>query len=97
MFTRIGRLVVRHPWKVIGAWLVAAALVVALSPTVDDIVNEDDKAFVPDSYESSKAAAAEAKRLRRQRTGRRSSSSSGPMAGSCERRTAARSQTPLSG
>jgi putative drug exporter of the RND superfamily len=61
MFTRIGRFVVRHPWKVIGVWLVAAALVVALSPTVDDIVNEDDKAFVPDSYESSKAATAEAR------------------------------------
>jgi RND superfamily putative drug exporter len=46
---------------VIAAWVVAAVLVVGFSPTVDDIVNEDDKAFVPDSYESARASAAEEK------------------------------------
>jgi putative drug exporter of the RND superfamily len=60
MFARIGHFVVRHPWKIIVAWVAVAALVVALSPPIDDVVNQDDKSFVPDSYESSKASAAEA-------------------------------------
>ena len=61
MFARIGHFVVRHPWKIIVAWVIAAAVVVALSPPIDDVVNQDDKSFVPDSYESSKASAAESK------------------------------------
>lgn len=28
MFTRLGRFVVHHPWKVIAAWVVAAAAVI---------------------------------------------------------------------
>ena len=61
MFTRIGRLAVRHPWRVIGAWLAIAAAVIAFSPSIDSVVNEDDTAFVPDHYESVRAdTAAEA-------------------------------------
>jgi RND superfamily putative drug exporter len=61
MFARIGRVAVRHPWRVIAAWLAIAAAVIAFSPTIDSIVNEDDTAFVPDHYESVRAdAAAEA-------------------------------------
>jgi uncharacterized membrane protein YdfJ with MMPL/SSD domain len=30
MFSRVGQFVVRHPWRVIAAWVVAAVLVVAL-------------------------------------------------------------------
>jgi putative drug exporter of the RND superfamily len=55
MFTRIATFVVRRPWQVIAAWLVAIALVAGLSPVVDDVVNQDDTSFVPDSYESAKA------------------------------------------
>jgi RND superfamily putative drug exporter len=57
MFARIARFVVRRPWQVVGAWVVAIALVAGLSPVVDDVVNQDDTAFVPSSYESSRADA----------------------------------------
>jgi RND superfamily putative drug exporter len=55
MFARIGRVAVRHPWRVIGAWLAIAAAAIAFSPTLDSVVNEDDTAFVPDHYESVRA------------------------------------------
>jgi RND superfamily putative drug exporter len=59
MFARIGRLVVRHPWMTIAAWVAVAVVVVAVSPTIEDVTNQDDKSFVPSSYESSKASSAE--------------------------------------
>jgi RND superfamily putative drug exporter len=58
MFARIGRLAANHPWRVIGAWVALAAVVIAFSPSIDSIVNEDDTAFVPDHYESVRADAA---------------------------------------
>ena len=32
MFFRLGRGVVRHPWLVIGIWIVAAVAIVGLAP-----------------------------------------------------------------
>jgi putative drug exporter of the RND superfamily len=55
VFAALGRLVVRNPWKVIVAWVVVAAAVVAFSPRLDDIINPDQTSFLPDSYESVQA------------------------------------------
>jgi putative drug exporter of the RND superfamily len=55
MFARLSRFVVAHPWPVIAAWLVAVALIVPLSPGLDDVTNEDQTSFLPSSYESVEA------------------------------------------
>lgn len=55
MFERLGRIVVYNPWKVILAWLVAAAAIVVLAPSLDDVTSQDQANFLPDSYESVQA------------------------------------------
>lgn len=55
MFTKLGRFVVRNPWKVIAAWVIAAIAVVAFAPTLADVTNKDQASFLPDSYESVQA------------------------------------------
>lgn len=55
MFERIGRVVVHNPWKVIAAWLVAAAAIVAFAPTLSDVTVQDQANFLPDTYESVQA------------------------------------------
>jgi len=39
MFARLGRGVVRHPWRVIGVWIVAAVAIIGLAPkaTIDAV------------------------------------------------------------
>jgi len=54
MFGALGRFVSRRPWYVIGAWLVATVLVVMFHPKVEATTDQAD--FLPDSYESIKAA-----------------------------------------
>ncbi len=56
MFAAIGRVVVRHPWYVIASWLVAAAAVIALAPSVSSVTNPDQASFLPSSTESARAA-----------------------------------------
>lgn len=53
MFARIGQVVVRHPWKVICAWLIAIVAVVALAPKLTTTTNE--ASFLPSHYESIQA------------------------------------------
>ena len=53
MFARLGRLVVHHPWKVIGLWVVAIIAVVAAAPTLTSTT--DQSAFLPSHYESIRA------------------------------------------
>ncbi|TDD18259.1 MMPL family transporter [Kribbella turkmenica] len=55
MFTKLGRFVVHNPWKVIAAWVIAAVAVVAFAPTLADVTNKDQAAFLPDEYESVQA------------------------------------------
>ncbi|MDG4832711.1 MMPL family transporter [Solwaraspora sp. WMMD1047] len=55
MFERLGRFVVYNPWKVIFAWLVVAGAILALAPTLDEVTNQDQANFLPDSYESVQA------------------------------------------
>jgi putative drug exporter of the RND superfamily len=55
MFARLGRVVVANPWRVIAAWLVAAAGLVVFAPNLDSITNNDQTRFLPGSYESVQA------------------------------------------
>lgn len=57
MFHALGRAVVRRPWHVIAIWLVAAAAIVSLSPTLEEVTNADQTSFLPDSYPSVEAEA----------------------------------------
>lgn len=53
MFGALGRFVSRRPWYVVGAWVVLAAVVVALAPALE--TTSDQSEFLPDKYESIKA------------------------------------------
>jgi RND superfamily putative drug exporter len=53
MFGALGRLVSRHPWYTIGAWILFAILVIALAPPFK--ATQDQAEFLPDHYESIKA------------------------------------------
>jgi putative drug exporter of the RND superfamily len=53
LFAWLGRAVVRHPWRVIALWLVAAAAVIATSPGLPTTSNESS--FLPKNYESIRA------------------------------------------
>ncbi|MFI9506248.1 MMPL family transporter [Nocardia sp. NPDC052566] len=53
MFSRLGALVVHHPWKVIGLWLFIAVAVVASAPKLT--ATTDQSAFLPSHYESVQA------------------------------------------
>jgi RND superfamily putative drug exporter len=52
-FARLGRAVVRHPWRVIALWIVAAVVVIATSPGLPATTNESS--FLPGSFESIRA------------------------------------------
>ena len=54
-FAGLGRAVVRHPWRVIALWVIAAVAVIATSPGLPTTTNESS--FLPSSYESIRAAA----------------------------------------
>ena len=53
LFAALGRLVTRHPWKVIAVWIIAAIAVIATAPALPTTSNE--ASFLPSSYESIKA------------------------------------------
>jgi RND superfamily putative drug exporter len=53
LFAWLGRTVVRHPWRVIALWLVAAAAVIVTSPGLPSTSNESS--FLPKNYESIRA------------------------------------------
>ncbi len=57
MFDRLGCLVARRPWPVIGAWIGVAAVLVALSPGWGSVTDGHPTGFLPDSYESVRADA----------------------------------------
>ena len=53
-FAGLGKAVVRHPWRVIALWIVAAVAVIATSPGLPTTTNESS--FLPKTYESIRAA-----------------------------------------
>jgi RND superfamily putative drug exporter len=54
VFAWLGRVAVRHPWRVIALWIVAAVAVIATSPGLPTTSNESS--FLPSSYESIRAS-----------------------------------------
>ncbi len=57
MFSKLARVVTTHPWKVMGAWLVGIAVVVALSPALGAFTSNNNSSFLPASYQSVRAQA----------------------------------------
>ncbi|MFJ2837005.1 MMPL family transporter [Nocardia sp. NPDC087230] len=53
MFARLGRVVVHHPWKVIGLWVIAIVAVLSTAPALT--ATTDQSAFLPSHYESIQA------------------------------------------
>src|SRR5215468_3877338 len=53
LFAWLGRAVVRHPWRVIALWVIAAAAVIMTSPGLPTTSNESS--FLPKNYESIRA------------------------------------------
>ena len=53
MFFRLGRGVVRHPWLVIGIWIVAAVAIVGLAPKLAS--SSSESSFLPSHYQSVQA------------------------------------------
>ena len=53
VFAALGRMVTRHPWRVIAGWLIVAVAVIATAPALPTTTNE--ASFLPSSYESIKA------------------------------------------
>ncbi|MEU5683780.1 hypothetical protein DEJ48_37610 [Streptomyces venezuelae] len=54
MFSGLGRFVVRRPWWIIVAWVIAAGAVISLAPKLTS--SSDEASFLPDHYESIRAA-----------------------------------------
>ncbi|MFD9861017.1 MMPL family transporter [Streptomyces alboflavus] len=54
MFSGLGRFVVRRPWWIILAWVVAAGAVISLAPKLTS--SSDEASFLPDHYESIRAS-----------------------------------------
>jgi putative drug exporter of the RND superfamily len=52
-FAALGRAVVRHPWRVIALWIIAAVAIIATAPALPTTTNESS--FLPNSYESIRA------------------------------------------
>ncbi|MFC3504650.1 MMPL family transporter [Micromonospora krabiensis] len=55
MFERLGRFVVGKAWWVIAGWVIAAAAIIATTPSLSDITSADQESFLPRSYESVQA------------------------------------------
>jgi RND superfamily putative drug exporter len=54
VFAKLGQAVVRHPWRVIGLWVVVAVAVVGLAPKLSTTSNE--VSFLPSHYQSVQAS-----------------------------------------
>ncbi len=61
MFERLGSAVIAHPWRVIGAWAIGAAIVLSLSPQLVTFTSNNNSSFLPGTYESVQAQAVAAR------------------------------------
>src|SRR6266567_2449646 len=52
----LGKFIVKNRWWVLLVWVVAAAGIVTLSPSLSSVESNDESTFLPKSYESIKAA-----------------------------------------
>lgn len=53
MFERLGRGIVRHPWRVVAVWVVAAVAIIGLAPKLSTTSTEAN--FLPSHYQSVQA------------------------------------------
>jgi putative drug exporter of the RND superfamily len=53
MFERLGRGIVRHPWRIIAVWVVAAVAIIGLAPKLSTTSTEAN--FLPSHYQSVQA------------------------------------------
>ncbi len=60
-FKKLGHAVTTHPWLVIGAWIAAGVVVLALSPQIVSFTSNNNSSFLPSSYESVQASQVAAK------------------------------------
>ncbi|MEV0112970.1 MMPL family transporter [Streptomyces sp. NPDC050844] len=65
MFSGLGRFVVRRPWWIILAWVVVAGAVISMAPKLTS--SSDEASFLPDHYESIRAADVQEQEFPRQR------------------------------
>ncbi|MEV0264051.1 MMPL family transporter [Streptomyces sp. NPDC050617] len=65
MFASLGRFVVRRPWWVILAWVIAAAAVISLAPKLTS--SSDEASFLPGDYEAIRASDVQEKDFPQQR------------------------------
>jgi RND superfamily putative drug exporter len=56
MMNKLGDFIVKRRWWVVGAWVIAAILIVSLAPAISTIESNDQSSFLPSSYESVKAS-----------------------------------------
>jgi RND superfamily putative drug exporter len=56
MFAAIGRAATRRPWLVIVAWVALGIAIIVAAPSISQVTNPDQSAFLPSSAESAKAA-----------------------------------------
>ncbi|GHE42506.1 putative membrane protein [Streptomyces longispororuber] len=54
MFSALGRFVIRRPWWIVLAWIVAAGAVISLAPKLTS--SSDEASFLPEHYESIRAS-----------------------------------------
>ncbi len=57
VLTKLAAMVTAHPWRVIGGWVVATLIVLALSPQLASFTSSNDSTFLPSSYQSVRAQA----------------------------------------
>jgi RND superfamily putative drug exporter len=55
MFEKLGIFIVKRRWWILAFWLVAAVLIVSLSPKLSSVESNDQSSFLPKGYESVEA------------------------------------------
>jgi RND superfamily putative drug exporter len=53
---KLADFVVKRHWWIIVAWVIAAGLIIGLSPTLSSVESNDQSSFLPTKYESVQAA-----------------------------------------
>jgi RND superfamily putative drug exporter len=55
MFAALARAVIAHPWRTIALWLIAAGVVIGLSPSLSTYTTSNQQTFLPKSFQSVQA------------------------------------------
>jgi RND superfamily putative drug exporter len=57
VFAVIARSVIAHPWRTVAVWVIAAVLLITLSPKLSSYTTSNQQSFLPNSFESVRAQA----------------------------------------